>query len=483
MLRQPIIRAIVILPLFLTACAVGATPNNPNTDWFKKAGFGVFVHYLWDIQNNPDQLHSLGKQTSWDQCVHEFDVKRFADQMAQIKPGYVIFTMHQRTRYLIAPNSTFDRISGYKSGEACSTRDLVFDLYNELHRHNIPLMLYWTGDGPRQDPKAAKAFGASGTVTDDFVNKWASVVAEYGERYKDKVVGWWCDGCYSFIGYNEAKLGVIAKGLKAGNPKRIVALNSGVNPTVMYYSAHEDYTAGEMNRFLEQPATRWLNRMQWHILSFLGCGQGDIGAAWANPGVGYTKRDLIDYVYDVNQAGGVVSIDAMLYRDGALDRSQFEMLKALRPGLIAHNPVVPIPAGNLAYHKPARLLSLDGSHELVVNSGVHFPKLGVDGNLKTVALAGGEWPWTFEVNLLEPHKIRRVKVTFGSGYATKLDIQISVDGAAWSTVSEADNLNGSPYSCEFAPTKAKYVRVRGLKPDGENQPGAQMSIAELEVYE
>lgn len=42
---------------------------------------------------------------------------------------------------------------------------------------------------------------------------------------------------------------------------------------------------------------------------------------------------MIDYVYACNAPGGVVSIDVVLYRDGDLDRSQLEVLKAIRPGL------------------------------------------------------------------------------------------------------------------------------------------------------
>jgi hypothetical protein len=34
-------------------------------------------------------------------------------------------------------------------------------------------------------------------------------------------------------------------------------------------------------------------------------------------------------VRKVNDRGGVVSIEVMLYRDGGLDRSQLEMLKAI----------------------------------------------------------------------------------------------------------------------------------------------------------
>ena len=461
-----------------------AAPRNPTTDWFQHAGYGVFVHYLEDLQNDPQQIQSLGRRTSWDECVREFDANRFAEAISATGAGYVFFTMHQRTRFLIAPNATFDQMTGYKPGEACATRDLVEDLYQALHRKNIALMLYWTGDGPRQDAKAAAALGATPQVTTDYVKKWARVVQEYGQRYGEKVAGWWADGCYSFIGYDDEKLGLMAQGLKAGNPKRIIALNPGVEDKVRPYSRHEDFTTGEQNQFFDQPVSRWVGGEQWHILSFLGAGSSHIGAAWGMPGAKYSKQDLVDYVAEVNRAGGVVSIDVILFRDGSLDRSQVEVLKALRPGLAASQARPPIPPGNLAFRKPARLLSLDGSHELAVNADVHFPKLGVDGDLKSIALAGGEWPWSYEVDLLEPHPIRRLKVTFApNGYPTQFRLQLSTDRKSWQTVAAVDNHDGQPYVCEFAPVSGQHIRVSALKPDGPKQKGTQMAIAELEVYE
>lgn len=480
-------RTFVALPAL---CWLAAAPfcmaasNNPDTDWFHRAGYGVFVHYLEDLQNDPDKLHSLGRRTSWDACVREFDVGRFADAMADAGAGYVIFTMHQRTRFLIAPNAAFDRLTGYKPGEACATRDLVEDLYQALHRRNIPLMLYWTGDGPRQDPKAAAAMGWQEPVTSDFVRKWASVAQEYGERYGGKVRGWWVDGCWTGLGYNEEKLAILADGLKAGNPQRIVAFNPGVQDKVRPYSRHEDFTAGEQNSFHDRPASRWTEGKQWHILAFLGCGPGAGGAAWAMPGVGVTSPEMGEYLHDVSAAGGVVSIDVMLYRDGGLDRSQLELLKRLRPRLAAIRTRTPVPPGNLAFHKPARLLSLDGSHDLEVNGGTHFPRLGVDGRAETTALAGGEWPWTYHVDLLEPRALRRLRVTFAAdGYPTELDIQLSKDGAAWQTVASRRDHDGTPVTCEFGPVAAQYVRVRSLKPDGPDQKGRQMAVAEFEAYE
>ena len=260
-------------------------PMNPNTDWFQKAGYGVFVHYLNGLQNNREQINSLGRETSWDDAVKEFDTERFAEQMAEAGANYVIFTVMQITRHLIAPNATYDRLTGYKPGEACATRDLIEDLYQSLNKRHIPLMLYYTGDGPRDDPKSGPAFGFTNPVTKEFVEKWASVAQEYGERYKEKVVGYWVDGSYPFIGYTDETLGIMTRGLNAGNPKRIVALNRGVDPQVLAYTPVEDYTCGEQNSFFDMPAERFLKGEQWHILSYMGSGLG-------HPGSQYTKREL-----------------------------------------------------------------------------------------------------------------------------------------------------------------------------------------------
>ncbi|HEO71163.1 MAG TPA: discoidin domain-containing protein, partial [Candidatus Hydrogenedentes bacterium] len=142
----------------------------------------------------------------------------------------------------------------------------------------------------------------------------------------------------------------------------------------------------------------------------------------------------------------------------------------------------PIPPGNLAYRRQGLLLSLDGSHELEVNSGKHFPRLGVDGRLDTFALAGGEWPWTYEVDLVDTVLVNRIKVTFGKGYATEFEYMLSADHQEWVTVATKGKHDGAPYEATFFPVPARYVRICAFQPDGPNQPGGQMSIAELEVY-
>ncbi len=464
-----------VVPLVLAAAPAKGDALSP-TDWFRDAGFGVFVHYLESLQNNPEKVHSLGKCTSWDECVRDFDTERFADAMAEAGAGYVIFTAMQITRHMIAPNATFDRISGYGPGEACATRDLIEDLHASLSKRKIPLMIYWTGDGPRGDDRAGKAFGCGSPVSRAFVQKWADVFREYGERYGEKIAGVWTDGCYEGIGYDEEKLAILAAGLRAGNPKRIIAMNSGVGDEVRPHFSGEDYTCGEQNRFFEVPPQRFIEGKQWHILSFLS------GTAWAEPGTGYSKNELADYVWAVHQRGGVVSIDVALFRDGSLDRSQMEMLKAVRRALREDAVRPPVPPGNLAYRRQARLLSLDGGRPLEVNSGIHHARLGVDGNPDTFAQAGGEWPWTYEVDLVDTVRIRRVKIVFGPGYATHFALRVSADGTSWETVVEETGHNGAPWEAILDGVVARHVRVCGIKPDGPGQVGTQMSVASLEVY-
>ncbi len=479
-----------VLTLTLLVGVLGAadarTPDPAKTDWLVAGKYGVFVHYLHGLQNNPDHVASLGRQTSWDECVREFDVERFAERMREAGAAYVIFTMMQRSRFLIAPNGTFDRLTGYKPGEACATRDLVEDLYQALSRRGIALMLYWTGDGPCDDPKAAAAlrWPANGQVSEEVVRHWTAVVREYGLRYRDKVKGFWTDGCYRFIGYDEHKLGILAEGLRAGYPERIIALNPGVEDRVRAYSRHEDYTTGEQNSFSDLPLSRFVDGEQWHILSYLGTN-------WAQPGTVKSKREMIDYVHACTAMGGVVSIDVVLYRNGDLDRSQLEVLKSLRPGLAAKAGELEawregkaVPPRNKAWRKFAFLRSADGKHPLGPSVGeIHAARCGVDGDAATCAQAGNQWAWAYDVNLLQPEKLSRVVVVFGPGHATEFELLASTDGEKWQTLAHCGGQQGGRVEIAFPTIEARILRVRAIKPDGPGQPGGQMSIAELEAYE
>ena len=52
-----------------------------------------------------------------------------------------------------------------------------------------------------------------------------------------------------------------------------------------------------------------------------------IGPGWGSFGVKRAKEYLADYVKKVHEAGGVVSFDIGVYRDGKFDPLQVEILK------------------------------------------------------------------------------------------------------------------------------------------------------------
>ena len=143
-----------------------------------------------------------------------------------------------------------------------------------------------------------------------------------------------------------------------------------------------------------------------------------------------------------------------------------------------------IPPGNLASFKPARLLSLDGTRQCIP-SAKQFASKGVDGLPATSAAAGGEWAWTYQVDLGRLYRIDRIVVSFRKdGYATQYNLLVSDGGVAWKTVVQVPNNDrDGAHPSTFPAAEAQYVRVQGVKPNGPSQRGGQMSITELEVYE
>lgn len=66
----------------------------------------------------------------------------WAKQLQELGCGFFGITMMQVTKTMLAPNASYDRITGYNPGEACAERDLVMDLSDELKKYDIDLMLY-----------------------------------------------------------------------------------------------------------------------------------------------------------------------------------------------------------------------------------------------------------------------------------------------------------------------------------------------------
>ncbi len=302
-----------------------AESNNRNTDWFKEARYGVFMHFL------PGDAQQLA-------LTEQFDVDALARQLEEIGAKYFVLTLQQNSGYCVSPNRAYSRITKYCPGERASQRDLPLDLYNALYPRGIRLMLYLPCQPPNRDTLAQRAFGlpegpADQPLNEEVAQKWAEVIQEWSDRYGDKVAGWWFDGGYEHIQFNEAIARIYAQAVKHGNPDAIVTFNPGVK--VVRYTQSEDYTAGELNEPFDQiPASRWLDGSQWHALTFLG-------ANWSDRGTRYPAEKWAEWVKAVTAREGVVTLDMGPNWNpakgpiGSLAPEQVAQVKAIRTALTA----------------------------------------------------------------------------------------------------------------------------------------------------
>ena len=291
------------------------------TDRLYQKKWGVFNHYL---PASPDLAETIGTD-------------EIARTLHDIGAGYYFITMMQLRAVLNAPNETFDSITGYRPGEACARRDLILDLYDSLHKYDIDLYVYYTGDGPMKDERAGAAFGfTGGGVTRPFVEKWAGVLEEYAVRYGDKVCGWWIDGCYKEHGgyrYDDGLLRLYYDAVKKGNPNAVVAFNDGVKKRIAREDGLSDYCAGEQVDFTAIPRERFADGAQWHVLAPLGLSPDPKNPwdAWCKRGVKRDSAYLRNYIDEVNRHGGVVTIDIWMDWTGGthFDPAQIEALKGM----------------------------------------------------------------------------------------------------------------------------------------------------------
>ncbi len=291
--------------------------------------FGIFNHFLY---GDPGEGGEVGLvDYDWNARVAELDVQYIADQLHKMGAGYYVITLMQGKKYMIAPNATFDAIAGTKPGEACAQRDLVLDLYDALQPYGIDLYLYFTADGPYQDPQAGPKFGfvpPRKDVSDEFIAKWAAVLEEYAVRYGDKVKGWWIDGCFDHMGYTPEKLTPYYDAIKKGNPAAITTFNNGVKEDgAKKWYTHEEIVAGEFNEFEWMPTERFVDGAQVHILAPLGfSASGKPWERWCRPGCSYTHEQMRDYIRRFNAAGGAVTVDIRINRDGTFDPAQVAVM-------------------------------------------------------------------------------------------------------------------------------------------------------------
>ena len=302
--------------------------GNPNTDWFKDAGFGIMVHFLKDIFA-PD-----GGSKEWNAAVNSFNVEHFATQAKEAGAGFVMFTLGQNSGYYCSPNEVFDRTVGVKPGELCSNRDLPGDLIKELKKYNIPLILYLPANPPTSNKLVSEKFRYSfkkdsatsqhnQPILEDMIREWSL-------RYGDGVRGWWFDGLYKWNDIRSTRMDMSLKhnisthtlAAKAGNKHSIVTYNYGFGK-IQVNTPYCDYSSGEKKTIDEYPSSRWVeDGVQWFLFTYLG-------EKWGGKGQQFRSEELVDKAGRIVENDGVLCLEVITDGQGNILPHHFEQIKAV----------------------------------------------------------------------------------------------------------------------------------------------------------
>lgn len=256
-------RWILTLAISYLFPAVGLAGTG-DTSWMTKGKYGIFMHYQYRILLNysirtdpimPNASQMTSEQ--WNKFVDGFDVKGFADQMAEARIGWVLFCIDDHFfGWQCAPNKAFCEYTGYAPGEKCSRRDLIKDLAGALKPKSVKLICYFAGlNGYNKEPRISAGL-CDGTPRGFYNEKTPpsaesrkrrlAILKEYTDRYKDKIAGWWFDGVqlntYNDNPYDWRKINSI---VRTANPKAVIAFSYGKNEFACVKAGIDDYTAGD----------------------------------------------------------------------------------------------------------------------------------------------------------------------------------------------------------------------------------------------
>jgi hypothetical protein len=302
--------------------------GNPNTDWFRDAGYGIMVHYL------KPAIVPDGGAAEWNAAVDSFEVGAFARQASDAGAGFVMFTLGQNSGYYCSPNTVYDRTVGVDPGTLCSTRDLPADLASALKEYGIPLILYLPSNPPQGNEMVSEKLRYS-YKKDSATSQYnqpilEAMIREWSMRYGKDVKGWWFDGLYDWNGIRSTRLDMSLShnisthtlAAKAGNRNSIVTYNSGFGK-IRANTPYCDYTSGEKSTIDEFPEGRWVeDGVQWFLFTYLG-------EKWGGKGRQFETDSLVQMARRIVDNDGVLCLEVVTGVEGRILSHHLEQIKAV----------------------------------------------------------------------------------------------------------------------------------------------------------
>lgn len=309
-------------------------------DWFKESGYGLM--FQWTNRSTPPS----GPNKPWPTKIRDFNLDRFVDLVEESGAAYVIWSITWGEQYISAPIRALDDILPGRTTE----RDLLGEMAERLAQRNVKLIFYYHYGYDcyhSKDPAWMRASGAGDPDRTAFYKNWQAIIGEVGERYGDKLAGWFLDGGQRYYdchfdntpntGMTTAPFYDLTRTAKLGNPQRIVSYNPWILPSLTPF---EDYLAGEGFRTFEglndgQFPNGPYAGLQAHSAFPLEKRWGHIDPDTRIEPPQYTADQLIQAIQTGRERRHPYSINLEMYEDGTVSPQSRRLLSSVRATLRA----------------------------------------------------------------------------------------------------------------------------------------------------
>ena len=312
--------------------AEDAMSMRQSPDWFKDAGYGLM--FQWTNRATPPN----GDIKPWNQKVEDFDLDSLVELVEQSGASFVVWSVTWGQQYISAPIQSLDRILPGRT----TKRDLLGELADALKAKGVRLIFYYHYGYDcyhSKDPEWLKASGGDLPDKTRLFQNIGDIMTEIGERYGDKLDGWFLDGGHRYydahfdgspaVGPASAPFRELALAARKGNEKRVLSINSWILPRLTEY---QDYFAGEgqtQHENLEQGVFQ--SGPQKGLMAF-GCftlesrwGHIDKNRPIAPPK--YSADALVQKIKQARENRYPIAINLEMYEDGSVGPASSALLR------------------------------------------------------------------------------------------------------------------------------------------------------------
>ena len=289
-----------------------AKSKRANTDWFARAGYGLWFHFL-DLTMPPK-----GPNKPYEQAVNELDVEKLVGMVAETGAKYMMWAVNHGNPTCPAPIKSWEKLHpGFTT-----KRDLIAELADALGKRGIRLMLYMNPPGVGgMDLNPGTVNGIPRYNEDEYASQLIAVFREFGERYGNRVAGYWFDSTFEATEcYPNLPFEAINDAVKAGYPDRLVAWNNWVFP---HETEWQDYFAGELTDLpVKSYGGRYIGYgvakgLQSHVALRFDADWLHIKQDTPMPPPRYKAKDLADFIRASQAEQVPVTLGVGIFQDGS----------------------------------------------------------------------------------------------------------------------------------------------------------------------